>query len=782
MGNFLQDLRYALRTLARAPGFATIAILTLALGIGANTAIFSLVHAVILKPLPYREPAKLVAVWDTYLPNYPKLGVSPPELAAWQQQTDLFAETAWYRYVSQDLNLSTPGAEALEVHATFVSPALFPLLGVTPALGRALASNEGPGSVLISHALWLRRFGGDADVPGRTIRLSDQEFTIAGVLPADFQFPDWADVWLPPGPLLGDETTNPVRHALGFVGRLRSGATLAQASGRLQTIAARLAAEHPKTSTGFGMKILGLQDDLTSNVRPALLLLLGAVTLVLLIACGNIANLLLSRASGRAREIAVRTALGAGSWRVVRQLLTESILLATLGGALGLALARWCLSVMAPVPAPLDSTVLLFLLGVSTVTGVVSGLAPALQTLRSDTNTVIKSAAPAGGGSAAMRGALVVLEFALALVLVVGAGILAKSFLRLMQVDPGIDPRGVLTMRLSIPPSRDQNAVFHRIEERVRRLPGVESVAAANSLPLIVNRAVTTRFNVPGSPLINPDMLPAAQIRAVSPEYFRTMRIPLRSGRAFTERDLKESVVMINETMARRFWPGRDPVGMKFITGPWGPNPTWSTIIGVAGDVKNFGLDSEATMDLYFPSLSPQYLAVRTAGDPATLAAAVRREVAAADPDLPISDLRTMDEILAQSARARRWTMALLAVFAGLALVLLLVGIYGVMSWTVAQRTREIGIRMALGAGRGQVLGMVIRYGLKLSAVGLAIGAAGAFALRRVLAGMVFDVSLADPAIYLAVALLMLAVALVACYVPARRASRVDPLTALRWE
>jgi len=786
MGNLLQDLRYALRTLGRAPGFTTIAVLTLALGIGANTAIFSLVHAVILKPLPYRDPAKLVAVWDTYLPSYPKLGVSPPELAAWQQQTDLFEETAWYRYVSQDLTLSTPGAEALEVHAAFASPALFPLLGVTPRLGRAFTSGEGPGAVLLSHALWLRRFGGDAAIAGRTIRLNEREFTIAGVLPADFQFPDWADAWLAQGPLMGDELTNPVRHALGFVGRLRSGATLERASARLQTIAARLAAEHPKTSTGFGMKVIGLQDDLTANVRPALLLLLGAVTLVLAIACGNIANLLLSRASGRAREMAVRTALGAGSWRVVRQLLTESVLLAALGGALGLVLARWCLAALlpvgAPMEAPLDLAVLLFLLGVSTVTGVVSGLAPALQTLGSDTNTVIKSASPAGGGSAAMRGALVELEFALALVLVVGAGILAKSFLRLMHVDPGFDPRGVLTLRLSIPASRDQNALFHRIEERVRTLPGVESIAATNGLPLMVNRAVTTRFNVPGSPLINPDMLPAAQIRVVSPEYFRTMRIPLRSGRAFTERDLNGAVVIVNETIARRFWPGRDPVGMRFVTGPWGPNPTWSTIIGVAGDVKNFGLDSEAAMDLYFPSLSPKYLVVRTAGDPAPLAAAVRREVEAANPDLPISDVRTMDEILAQSARSRRWTMALLAVFAGLAMVLALVGIYGVMSWTVAQRTREIGIRMALGAGSGQVLGMVIRYGLKLSVLGLAMGAAGAFALRRVLAGLVFDVSPADPAIYLAVALLMLTVALAACYVPARRASRVDPLIALRWE
>ncbi|HEY2017465.1 MAG TPA: ABC transporter permease [Bryobacteraceae bacterium] len=782
MGSFFQDLRYALRTLGRAPGFTSIAVLTLALGIGANTAIFSLVHAVILKPLPFRDPQRLIAVWDTYLPQYPQLGVSPPELAAWQQQTDLFEETAWYRYVPQNFSLTAPGAEALEVHAAFVSPALFPMLGVTPASGRGFAAREDAHAALLSRALWLRRFGGDPAIAGKSIRLNDQEFTVAGVMPAGFRFPEWADLWLPPGPLQGDEMSNPVRHALGFLGRLRSGTTLTQADARLRTIAARLAAEHPKTSTGFGMKVAALQDDLTASQRPALMLLLGAVTLVLLIACGNIANLLLSRASGRAKEVAVRTALGAGSWRMVRQLLTESLVLASLGGALGFALAAWSLATFAPEPVPLDSTVLLFLLAVSTATGLVSGLAPALQTLGSDMNSVIKSAAPAGGGSSAVRGTLVVLEFALALMLVVGAGILVKSFLRLMQVDPGFNPRGVLTLRLSIPPSRQAALLFHAIEQRVRTLPGVESISTANTLPLIANRAIVQRFNVPGSPLINPDALPAAQQRSVSPDYFRALGIPLRAGRDFTERDLKDQVVIVNETMARRFWPGENPVGRQFVTGPWGPNPTSSTIIGVVGDVKDFGLDSEQTMDLYFPSLLPQYLVVRTGGDAATLAAAVRREVQAVDAELPISDVSTMEEIVTKSASSRRWTMALLAVFAGLALILALVGVYGVMSWSVAQRTREIGVRMALGAGRGQVMGMMLRYGLKLSVAGLTIGMAGAMALRRVLAGLVFGVSPADPVIYCGVAVSMLAVALLACYLPARRASRVDPLIALRWE
>ena len=782
MRGLLRDLRYTIRTFARTPGVTAVAVLSMALGIGANTAIFSLVYAVILKPLPFREPSRLIAAWDTYLPLYPKLGGSPPELASLAQQTDLFEQTAWYRYVPEDLNLVTPGAAAVELHATVISPGLLPLLGVAPSLGRAFSAAEPAQSVLLNDQLWKSRFGANRAVIGQTVRLGEQAFTVVGIMPPEFQFPKATDIWLPPGPIMGDELTNPVRHPFGFIARLRRGVSAGQATARAGTVLRRLAAEHPKTSQGFGARISGLQEDLTVNSRPTLLLLWGAVTLVLLIACGNVANLLLSRASGRAKEMAVRTALGAGMGRLVRQLLTESITLAAVGGGLGLALASLSLAALSPVQAPIDSAVLLFVVAATAATGIVFGLAPVLAARRIDPISAIKSG-PAGiAPSMPASGALVVVEFAFTLMVVIGAGILAKSFVALLAVDPGFDPHGVLTLRVSSASAADPGALFRRVEARFRSLAGVESVASVNALPLVANRAAALRFHVPGSPLINPDALPVAQLRVVSPEYFRAMRIPLRSGREFTERDLNQPVVVINQTMARRFWPGEDAVGKKFVTGPWGPNPAWSTIIGVAGDVKQFGLDSEPSMDLYFPGLGSRYLVLRTAGNPASLAAAAQRALQAIDPGLAIADVRTMDQILEQSAESRRSTAELLAVFAAMAVVLALVGIYGVTSWTVSRRTREIGIRMALGADRAQVLRMVLLQGSKLCGMGLGIGLAGTFALRRVLSGLVFGVGTADPAIYGGATLLIVAAALAACYVPARRASRIAPVEALRWE
>ncbi len=781
MHSFWRDVRFAFRLLRTSPGFTAVAVFTLAVGIGANAAIFSLVHATILKPLPFREPSRIVAVWDTYFPQFPTVGVSPSELHAFEQQSDLFAQTAWYRYVPENLDLTTGTSEALEIHAAMAPASLFSLLGVAPAKGRAFTANEDPHSVLLSDKLWRGRFAADPRAIGRTIHLNGDVFTVAGVMPASFHFPDWADVWMPPGPLLGDELTNPVRHATAFLARLRRGATLQQANVRLRAAVRRLAAGHPKTSTGFGIRIVGLQDDLTAGIRPTLLMLLAAVALVLLIACGNIANLLLSRASGRAKEIAIRRAIGAGAWRIVRQLLTESVVLSLIGGALGLLLAKWSLFVVLPSEAPLDSTVFLFLLAISVAAGLLFGLAPALQVLASDPNAVIKSASPAGAGTR-IRGLLVVFEFALTIMLVIGAGLLAKSFVRLMHVDLGFNPQGLLTLKLYVPPSRSPEVLFRRMEDRLKSLPGVQSIATVNALPLIGTHANWARFNVPGHPLINPDALPGAQFIASSPDYFQTMQIPLIAGRVFTQRDLSQPVVLINEALARRFWPNRNPIGVKFITGPWGPKPTWSQIVGVVANLKQLGLDSEPTFDLYFPAIAPSYLTIKTAGNPLTIAAAVRHEIHGIDRDIAISDVQSMEQIAVASARTRRWTMALLAAFAGIALLLAIVGLYGVMSWAVAQRRHEIGIRMALGAQSNQIRRMVVRDALTLSLSGIAIGLFCAFLFRDGLSRLVFEVSTADPLIYATVPAAMLIVALVAAYLPARQASRLDPLTALRWE
>ncbi len=777
----MNDFQFAARTLRKSPAFTAIAVLTLALGIGANTAVFSLVHAVILKPLPFRDPSRLITMWDSYAPLVDRAGMSVVEMAEWQRQTDLFAESAWYRSVTSTLAITGAGGTASAATATFLSPNLLSLLGVAPALGRGLSPSDAPNTVLLSDHIWRTLFAADPAIVGKSIRLSGAEYAVAGVMARDFAFPDWADVWLPKGPLMNDELTNPVRHTLGFVARLNPGVPVASVWRRSPAVANRLIAEHPKTSKSWIMHAAGLQDDLTAKVRPALLMLLGAVTLVLLIACANVANLLLSRAASRAREIALRTALGAGAGRLIRQLLAESLTLSLAGAGLGLLAAEVCLRRFSPVPAPLDSTVLWFLLAVCLATGLLFGLVPAAQILDSSPVAVIKSNSGAAGGSRRLRAALVVAEFALALILAAGAGILVKSFVRMMHVDPGFDPSGVLTLRLTIPPARNPAPLFHRIEDSLKRLPGVESVAATNSLPLAA-LPLTSRFLVPGSPLTNPDAPAAGQVVFATPDLFRTLKIPLRSGRAFTDKDAGSDAIIINETMARRFWPGRDPVGLKFITAVFGPTPGYSTIIGVAGDVKRFGLDSEPTLDMYYPTGGAQVVMIRGAGTVAALGAAARASIRAIDPELPVSDVRTLDDVLAESARARRWTMALLAAFAALALVLALIGIYGVMAWMVGQRTREIGIRMALGANGPQVRAMVVRYALKLSGLGMAIGLAGAFAMRRVLASLVFEVSPSDPAIYAGVAAILLAAALLASYLPARRASRLDPSVALRWE
>ncbi len=779
--DLLQDSRYALRGIWRNKAFSAFILLVLALGIGVNTAVFGIVNATLLKPLPFRDPSRLLAVWDTFLPQFSKVGISPAELHAWQMQQRLFDQTAWYRYVPLDGNLSTPGSEPVAVHADFVSTNLFPMLGISPLVGRRFRATEDPWSVLIAEHLWQTRFAADPKAIGKTARFKDKELTIVGVIPDVGRFPAWADLWLPNGPLLGDELTNPVRHALGFVARLRPGSNEKQVRSHLIMLSRQLARQNSKTSTGWGIRVSGLQQDLTENVRPPLLLLLCAASFLLLIACANIASLFLARGSARTKEIAVRSAVGAGALRIVRQLLTESLILSLLGGIAGLVVADVALKLAFPARSYLDPSVLLFLLAISLLTGIFFGLAPAIQSLRTDTQAIMKSGAMTSSGMAA-RSALVVFEIALTMMLVIGAAILAKSFLLLMDANPGFNPKGVLTLRVLAPPSQKPDLLFRLIQQKLLPLPGVQRVAASNTLPLIADRANTSRFNVPGSPLINPEALPAGQIRTVSPGYFKAMEIPLQAGRTFNERDLNQPVVIINQTMAKRFWPQRNPVGLKFINGPWGPSPTWTTIVGVIGDVKQFGLDSEPSFDLYYPSITAQYIVIKTSGHPLQLKRVVQETLRSANPELAISDVRSMDQIAAESSLARRWTMSLLATFAILALALALVGIFGVMSWSVAQRTREIGIRMALGARREQMLLLFVRYGLKLALTGLACGIAASFALRRTLANLVYGVSTADPVTYALVSALMLIVVLVACYLPARRAAQVDPLVSLRYE
>ena len=595
----------------RSPLFTLTVILTLALGIGANTAIFTVINSVMLRPLPYRDPGRLVAVWDTYQPTVPKLGVSPTEYDEWSTQSDIFEEIGRYRYVAigKESNL-TGGAEPLRVQPTCVSSSLFPMLGVQPLLGRLFQpaddADNAPPIAILGNRLWREYFHADPHLVGAPIQLNGQAFTVVGVLAPDFRLPAWADLWLPQGQA-GDEVRNPVRHSFAVIARLKQNVSLRQASLRLESIAQRMEREHPKTSKGFGVTVDGLQQDMAGNIRPSLLVLLAAVTVVLLIACVNVANLLLSRAATRKREMAIRIALGAGRWRIVRQSLAESLRLSFAGGTAGLVLAYIGLHLLLrlaptnlidPAAIHMDAVTLAFSFAVSLVTGALFGIAPALNAARQDPSEgLMESGRSFTHGSGAGRNALVIAEFALALPLLMGAGLLIQSFQRLVHVNPGFQPGHVLTARIQLSPKaypddRKLETFYERLQARLQSLPGVKAVAAANALPLAGNRAGSTRFTVPGSAAMAGGVLPAAQLHLITPDYFRTLGISLR-GRAYTSQDLNQPYVIVNETMARTFWPGQDAIGKRFVTGPWGPNPSWSTVIGVAADVKQFGLDSE---------------------------------------------------------------------------------------------------------------------------------------------------------------------------------------------
>ncbi len=808
MGSLLSDVRYGLRTLLKSPGFTVVAVLALALGVGANTAIFSVVNTVLLQPLPFADSGQIVIIkgrdekqGTTYDEH------SYPNFLDLRNQAQGFANVVAY---SGATLFMTGGGEPERVRGLVASADLFPLLGVQPAVGRVYTREEDqPGQkrmIVLSHELWQRRFSGDPQIIGQDIALGSNAATVTGVMPPGFKFPvgSQAECWMALGPTLSANSVQG-RGAvyLDMAARLKPGVTLAQGQVEAATIAQRLAGQYPRTNANQSLALVPMHENLVGNLRPALLVLLGAVGLVLLIACANVANLLLVRASGRQKEIAVRSALGASRWRIVRQLLIESLLLALAGGALGLLFAVWgveALVAASPADIPrvgevgLEARVLGFTVAVTLLTGIVFGLVPAWQASKADLNESLKEGgrgSTEGAGRNRLRGALVVAEVALSLVLLVGAGLLIQSFWNLLNVSPGFEPRRVLaadvvTLNQKYPEAAQQANFFREVLDGVAALPGVEAVGAIYPLPFGGSFEAYT-FQIEGRPPAAPNEAPVADFRVVTSDYFRAMSIPLARGRAFDERDGKDAppVVIINESFARQHFAGEDPLGKRITFGSSG-NPT-REIVGVVGDVRHAGLD-EATNPEYYVSylqnpISRMTVVTRAASsDPAALAPSIRGAIRQVNSGQPVYNVRTMDQLLAQSLARRRFNMILLGVFAGLALALAAIGLYGVMSYTVAQRTHEIGIRLALGAQKGDVLRLVVGQGLLLAVVGVGLGLAVAFAATRLLATLLYGVSATSVTVFASVSLLLLLVALLACYVPARRATRVDPMIALRYE
>ncbi len=811
---FLQDVRYAARMLSKSPGFTAVAVLTLALGVGANTAIFSVVEAVLLRALPYRHAERIVVMWEhNRTENQPHNTVGPANFLDWRDQARSFDEMAVLS--DRRANLTGEGAPE-EVPAQSVSPNLFTLLGAEAAVGRTFRPDDVKGEepariAILSHGLWQRRFGRSPGAVGQSLRLNGNDYTIIGVMPEGFT---WfikensttgkpPQIWVPM--VLPERLRD--RNASGrwmqAVARLKPGVSPQQAQAEMDTIAARLEDQYPSFNKGWGAVVVPLRDQLAGEIKPALLVLLGAVGFVLLIACVNVANLLLARAAGRYKEIAVRSAIGAGRRRIVRQLLTESLLLALLGGALGLLLSRWCVeALIALSPANLigdgqvgvDLPVLAFTLGVSLLTGIVFGLVPALEASRVNLGESLKETSRGNAGSSRgrrLRDALVVAEVGLALVLLVGAGLMVRSFLRLQAVDPGFDASNLLTLRVLLPSAKYSDdakvvAFFRQAAADFRTLPGVRAVSAVSALPF-ADPGASTDFTIEGRPVPAPGNAMYTDVRVVDEEYFRTMNIPLVAGRTFSAQEAMEDrkVAVINQAMVRAYFPGENPVGKRIAVEMWDePHPT--EIIGVVGDARYSQLEGELRPMVYFtppqlvyPSMT---LILRTAGDPESLAPAARSRILALDKDQPVADVRTMESWLAESVARTRFGTLLLAAFAGLALTLAAAGIYGVMSYSVAQRQSEIGVRMALGAKTRDVLRLVIGQGLALVLAGVALGLLGALALTRVIASLLYGVSATDPLTFGLIVLLLTLVSILACYIPARRATRVDPLIALRYE
>ena len=825
----MNDLKFAFRQLLKNPGFTAVAALTLALGIGANTAIFSVVNAVLLRPLPYPEPGQLVqlrADWS----GSPSSDIGSATFVEVKAQSQSLARIA--AYSGGEMTLTGVGS-AERVVAGAVTADFFPLLGVQPALGRNFTREEdtpnGPKAAILGHGLWQSRFGGDADVLGRTITLNQQSYTVVGILPARFQYPEPFQLWTPLA--LGETGGTFVKHGEGMmllkaIARLKPGVTLEQAQAELQTIAQRIQPGGPTATPGGNprprgeggeggegggggegvLTLVGLHEQVVGDVKGALLVLLGAVAFLLLIACANVANLLLARAAARQREMAVRAALGAGRLRVARQLLTESVLLSLAGGGLGLLVAFWGVQALgqwsdASLPAMhgigIDAWVLAFTLGVSVITGLVFGLAPAVQVWRTDVNAALKEEGrgEVGGHRNRFRHLLVVSEVALALVLLVGAGLLIKSFSRLTEVNPGFRTDGVLTFQVTLTggQSSPQKVNFiEQIVERLKALPGVQAAAATDSLPLTQFERITPA-EIEGRPPIDWSKVKPGEVRpasrpTVTLDYFNAMGIPVRSGRAFTSEDARPTagVVIVNEAFEKHHFPGESAVGKRIRLRAGPAEARWQTVVGVVSDVRQSGLAGDVMLEVYSPALEDVggelSFVIRVTGEPAGLISAVRGVVAEVEPNQPLYNVMTMEQRLANTTTSRRLNTTLLGSFAGVALLLAVVGIYGVMSYAVTQRRREIGVRMALGAQKSDVLGLIIHGGLRLTLLGVAIGLAGAFALTRYLSSQLYSVKATDPLTFIGVSLVLLLVALLACWLPARRATKVDPAIALRHE
>jgi len=802
METLLRDIRYGVRSLLKRPGFTAVALIALALGIGANTAIFSLVNAVLLRPLPFADPDRLVWVFGNVRNASNRASVSPVDFLDYRQQNTTFEEFAAQFSVPIHLNLTGTG-EPERLTGSAVTGNYFQALGAKPALGRTFQlENENPGHeqvAVLSYGLWQKRFAGDPNIVNKTVMLDGNKVEVMGVMPQDFNLPQAAELWIPINFDFSPEMKQRKAHFMRPIGKLKPGVTLAQAQADTDAIARRLEEQFPDSNAGWNLRLVSLREQLVGNTRPTLLLLFGAIGFVLLIACANVANLLLVRTATREREIALRTALGAGRFRIVRQMITESVLLSLVGGILGALLAIWGVdllvtlsagSIPATAQVRIDTTVLLFTFLVSVVTGILFGLAPALRTMKLNLSESLKEGGRSGsegGQRNRTRSVLVVAESAIAVVLLIGAGLLIRSLIQLQNINPGFDAHNVLTMRVDLArqkyPTPDKAAnFFTQLESRVRSLPGVENVGFVTELPLS-GQPNDMPFAVEGRPPVAINDSLDADFRRVNQQYFKALRIPLRRGRNFTEQEVQQSakVVVISELLATEVFPNEEPLGKRLIMmsdkDPW-------EIIGIVGDIRHRALESQPFPAMYLPTYQTGWtnLVIRTQGDPTNLAAAVRKEVQGIDPDQPVAAVRTMDQWVDTSVAQPRYRTALLGLFALLALVLASTGIYGVMSYTVAQRTHEIGVRMALGARRFDVLRLVVRQGMLLVVLGVGVGLAGAMALTRVMSTLLFGVTAKDPVTFVAVATLLTLVAFVACYIPARRATKVDPLVALRYE